>query len=439
MWRRSRKAERHLAGARGGRRGFTLIEALVSLILIVLILTYTMAFLFSMRGFAEKQQGILVPRQTARRGVEYLTYHLGGAADVNLFGSPNSLVMNYTLGVTGSITSTKQTTYNNVTNAAFADVGTDVISLGYPNNPVRIPVTLWPGNVDTEQFVSFRFTSGCGGGGGDTANLALFKQLTGASAGGKSPLLVVYDAIGRWTYIQIADYGTGTGIYPAPGSNCAATDDRFITVQILAGNTEQINAPGPTGRASDLCGKANSPCAVTDDVWLGAGVQFTSFRVKNGALQQKIDSFDVGGNYVPGLFNPDAPDTGFNTVLENVDDLQIAYLMNDGSVWNTLDTATGLPKQLTSTSGAPKQEFPPVTCGPDADDYDVTCVNALRVTVVGRSLPIRIDARSLTEKTKKFRPRAEDHAAGAVDTFPTLYERFRLTSTLLLRNRLLGG
>ena len=62
MWRSSRKAF-------GLRRGFTLIEAMVSLLLLVIVLTVAMSMLFQMRAFAERQQFFM--RVTTWAGSRY--------------------------------------------------------------------------------------------------------------------------------------------------------------------------------------------------------------------------------------------------------------------------------------------------------------------------------------------------------------------------------
>ncbi|HEX5856338.1 MAG TPA: prepilin-type N-terminal cleavage/methylation domain-containing protein, partial [Thermoanaerobaculia bacterium] len=98
---------------RGPARGFTLLEAMVSLLLLVIVLIVAMTMLFQMRAFAERQQYFMLPRQAARRATDYLSYYIAGASDLNYESSylhPNALIMYYNLG--GSLT---QASYNNLT------------------------------------------------------------------------------------------------------------------------------------------------------------------------------------------------------------------------------------------------------------------------------------------------------------------------------------
>ncbi len=81
MWRSSRSNEP--ARRAPPRRGFTLLEAMVSLLLLVIVLVVAMTMLFQMRAFAERQQYFMLPRQTARRAADYLSYYFAGASDVN--------------------------------------------------------------------------------------------------------------------------------------------------------------------------------------------------------------------------------------------------------------------------------------------------------------------------------------------------------------------
>ena len=112
MWRSS--CSNACAGRRRAPRGFTLLEAMVSLILLVIILTVAMTMLFQMRAFAERQQYFMLPRQAARRAADYLSFYLAGASDINYVDtthpSPNALIMYYNLNG-----ATTQASYNNLT------------------------------------------------------------------------------------------------------------------------------------------------------------------------------------------------------------------------------------------------------------------------------------------------------------------------------------
>ena len=67
-------------------------------------------------------------------------------------------------------------------------------------------------------------------------------------------------------------------------------------------------------------------------VVLWAGVSYVSFRVRNGTLEQKNGMFDR---------TTDKPGAAFFPIMENVEDLQVAYIYGRGAqagnVWNTVD------------------------------------------------------------------------------------------------------
>src|SRR5450759_2982417 len=163
MWRNSSSSR--APSSRGPRvrlQGFTLLEAMISLLLLVIVLIVAMTMLFQMRAFAERQQYFMLPRQAARRATDYLSYYIAGASDLNyvnpLQQSPNALITYYNLN--GVLT---QSSYNNLTgaetgNAArvvaaappviptaisstnFGDIGTDIITMVAPFNPARYQV-----------------------------------------------------------------------------------------------------------------------------------------------------------------------------------------------------------------------------------------------------------------------------------------------------------
>jgi hypothetical protein len=145
-----------------------------------------------------------------------------------------------------------------------------------------------------------------------------------------------------------------------------------------------------------------------EPVTIKGGVRFTSFRVRDGWLEQK-----------QGVFNPntDNPGSSFVRLLPNVEDLQIAWLFNDGSIWNT--AAQQLPTAV-YTANVPSQGT--------SNPYDIVNVVGMRMT---------ISARSATEvfwdDGNKFRrPAAEDHAeASTTDRF---YHE-STTELAMIRNR----
>jgi hypothetical protein len=131
-------------------------------------------------------------------------------------------------------------------------------------------------------------------------------------------------------------------------------------------------------------------------------VRYICFRVKNNQLQQRW-----------GLFDPSSPDTGFVPLLDNVEDMQIAYIYDNGTVVNN-----AVPPQV-GPNGTPTAT-------------DVTHVVGIRLTVTARSdrLPV-----TLTHRNRFGRPAAEDHPAGDLDD----RYHYRLTTTLMVRNRTLGS
>ena len=380
-------------------RGFTLLEAMISLLLLVIVLIVAMTMLFQMRAFAERQQYFMLPRQAARRATDYLSYYIAGASDLNyvkpLQQSPNALIMYYNL--VGVLT---QASYNNLTTAqaAFGDVGTDIITMVAPFNPSRYQVQAFP-SVSGTADLWLNFRVGCGVL-DDTANMKAFKAATGWD-GKQSTLLMLVDNTGSWAYVRIADSGS------YKSSDCANTAGKNINIQV--DTTAAALAP-PNGAG-----------VLTDPVYLVAGLQVISFRVLTDSvdgvpkLQQKL-----------GLFDPttDNPGTAFTNVMENVEDLQVAYMYPNGAIWNTVNQAIAAP-------GVPPQAGP--SSAATLLDLDIQNVIGLRFSVTGRSPLLPMGSQKLT--IQHFRPASEDHAKGVSDQF----DHYRATATLMLRNRIPGG
>ncbi len=337
-------------------RGFTLIEALVSVLILTVVMVVALTLLVSMRSFASKQQAFTAPRQTARAAVDYVSFFLAGATDLNVdTGNPNALVMWTTFGDNVTAPATlRQASYNNLTAAqaaaGFGDEGTDIISFSVATNPTRIPIvaTTWTGNTTGGNTAILNFSAGCGPlNDQDADNLALFKRLTGAPlppAPEVSGLLTVQDEAGRWRYLQITRYVS---------SDCAAMKGaeptrEVVTIEFTPGTANQLNPPG--GWRGDFLG----------DLTLNAGIEYTAFRVRNGSLEQKTSGFDAANVFSPGFFNPNCdvgtpgagcPSIGFTPVVENVEDLQVAYVYRDGTVWNATETTSGSGDRTLGTAG----------------------------------------------------------------------------------------
>ncbi len=390
-------------GLRGRTRGFTLLEAMISLLLLVIVLIVAMTMLFQMRAFAERQQYFMLPRQAARRATDYLSYYIAGASDLNYVSSPqspNALIMYYNLG--GVLT---QASYNNLTTAqaAFGDVGTDIITMVAPFNPSRYQVQAFPAVSGTADLW-LNFQVRCGVLTDDTANMEAFKAATGWD-GKQSTLLMLVDNTGSWAYVRIADLGS------YKSSDCANTAGKNINIQV--DTTAAALAP-PNGAG-----------VLTDPVYLVAGLQVISFRVLTDSvdgipkLQQKL-----------GLFDPatDNPGTAFTNVMENVEDLQVAYMYPNGAIWNTATAG----QTLAAPGGVPPQAGPSGVVV--ASPLDIQNVIGLRFSVTGRSPLLPIGARKLT--TQHFRPASEDHAGATVSD---QFDHYRATATLMLRNRIPRG
>ena len=389
--------------------------------LLLVVLLISMTFLISMRTFSQRQELFTAPRQTARRAMDYLSYYIRGATDMNWkASSPNAIVTHFAKGNGGGgwTTTDYQASFNNLTGTeagnsvsgsvtAFGDVGTDIISLAKPDSGMSVDIAGWPGFQHAANLI-FNFTEGCP----DSAkNLALFKQLTGAhpdppgSSQDVSNVLMLMDSSGAWAYYQITNYDEGANANccspPAGGGGYGTMPG--IRVQQVVGKSDGINPP------------AGHPDLTNPHLVF---VTYTAFRVKNGQLQQK-----------EGLFDPTNPDDGFVTLLDNVEDLQIAWIFDDGNIYNYTNPDTGVSVVLNTPGQVPTQAGP---LGGTPTATDVTHVVALRVSVVARSNPL--GATTKVTKNLLFRPASEDRAAGA----PDRSYHYRLTSTLLIRNRALG-
>ncbi len=188
----------------------------MSLLLLVIVLTVAMTMLFQMRAFAERQQFYMLPRQTARRAADYLSYYVAGASDLNdrttPRTSPDALIMYYDLGGV-----TVQASYDNLTggepgnaitaagvSTKFGDIGTDVLTLVAPTNPAKYLVSPPFPALGSSVNLFFNFRGGCAT--NDTANQDAFKAATGFD-GTQSALLTLLDRNGNWIYFRIPAAG----------------------------------------------------------------------------------------------------------------------------------------------------------------------------------------------------------------------------------------
>ena len=399
---------RRFRSSRSGSRGFTLMEAMVSLAVLVIVMVLTLTLIFSLRAFAERLSTRVVPRQTTRQAINYLSFHVQGAADLNYVqNNPNALVM-WRTG--SSVDTLVRVSYNNLTTAqsSYGDLGTDIITLGVITNPVSIPVVGWPGLTGTTGAAAgldLNYTAGCST--GDSGNLPAFKAATGF-VGTTSPILTLVDSSGNWVYYQIT----------SATSTCANASGNNRTIHVAMASA---SVTIPTGHVE-----------LVAPVSLMAGVRYVSFRVKGGNLQQK-----------QGFFDPANPDTGFSSIVTDVEDFQVAYVYGSAPdsahsgvyIYNTATHAIPDPVGGVATGGVPPQTGLLSAGSPTA--WDITNVRGLRVSITSRS-EARFTSRQISQRVAEtlnnFRPAVEDRTKGAVDGF----DHYRVTTTLMLRNRMPG-
>jgi type II secretory pathway pseudopilin PulG len=438
MWRRSSRP----AG------GFTLVEVLVVVASLGMILWMVGALFFPMRQAAERQRLQVEARQTARGATDYVAMLVRGATDLNDVTNPRNpaaiLTFLYqsapgTSGTNptcdGSVTITSatgtgcvQVSYNNVTSAALATPGTDILTLGVASAPLRLTPSLWPvpGTANDGQQNAWEFSQGCPS---DAANLAAFELATGHdSVTGWSQPMMLIDRAGNWVFYQITNYQGGTSCSGPSGASCTDPVSGLVVpcLEVVANPAVTLNAPG-------------GPIALTPPVTLIAGLQYTALRVCDGWLEQKAGFFNpatdsncpalAAGAAFPTFAEMVAlsPQPGWSPLLPNVEDLQFAYLFADGTVGNgpagTMTQAPGPPLGLQVPVGVPIMGPTPL------DPRDVRRVIGIRVTVTARSsTPVFGGGKALMRQ-----PAAEDHDPGAVS--PDTYFRYQLSSTSLLRNR----
>ena len=385
-----------------GEKGFTLIELTISLTILIIVLVMSMSLLITMKNFAQRQRQFAEPRQNARRAIDYIGGYIRAATDLNYKGNnPNCLP----IWVKDETDTDIQVTYNDVQDQNLAEPGTDILTIGYATNILNINITKWnpeaqPIAKASNLYVNFK--DGCPN---DALNMQLFKDITGAcqpcanGAGCCSDVLQVYsDVDGSWAYLVITGYQQST---------CGSADDQIIHVTCTPGQSDHVNPPSSKN--------VTKPCHI------GGGLTYLSFRVQRA---DPADPLTTELQQKRGMFDPtsDNPGNNFVALLDGIEDLQIAYIYNDGSIWNT---AT---QQLPTTNNVPRQDG----VGGGTVANDITNVIGMRVSIVSRAnTPVPI-----MERAKFFRPASEDRPADA--NFDRFYH-YRLTSTVMIRNRNLGG
>lgn len=396
--------------------GFSLVEFLVVVAALGMVLWIFGQLFFPMQKLATRQRLDVEARQTARAALDYLHYLLRGSGDMNSSAPGNrtpALFLTWACSGAGSGTAA-QVTYDNVANANLADIGTDIITFGRAS--LSAPVLLSPtANFAGDQSPTashFSYNEGCkADGSGSAANLALFKQVTGAhDVGGvqQSEVMTVFNPLtGAWGFYRITSYDDGNN-----GDSCTVTK-RWLSI-IANATTVQRVQPYSSPPAGGACN--GFPLAQLNNPQLVPGMRFYTLRVRNGWLEQKM-----------GIFNPntDNPGTAFVQILPNVEDLQIAYLFSNNQIRNNL-TTNRLPSA--------QQYVPGVSVGAG---FDVLDVWAIRFTVTVRStaeVPGGLNKDNI-------QPVAEDHDP-KTDTPAKVKDNFyhvQLTGTATLRNRTPGS
>lgn len=408
---------------RGG--GFTLIEVVVTLATLVVVLVVAGQLLFQTKRAAQRQQLQVETRQLARTASDYVTTLLRGATDLSTMGqlrNPLAIVSWVWVGKAqgqGGVTpgcpgdGCRQASFNNVTAAdGFADPGTDIVTFAWPSTAVTLRPARWPG-FDAASNADWWFDLGCSGADADAENLALFKTLTGCcDARGWSRPLVLEDAEGRTFFYQITNFldaQNGDTCSNVPGDCFDPVRGAAVPCVHVVANpgNDAVNPPGGFRNWSD-------------PVSLKIGVEFRSFRVCNGWLQQRRGIFD------PSTDNDCTPTSttwnsgAWTSLVPSVEDFQVTYAFRDGTVHNT-SAATTIPR----TGSVPVQGSP-------ADPFDATAIVALRVILTVRS-PREV---ALEGKAPSRRPAAADHPAAATED---RFYRYQVVSEAMLRNRMPGS
>ncbi|HPW54730.1 MAG: prepilin-type N-terminal cleavage/methylation domain-containing protein [Thermoanaerobaculaceae bacterium] len=441
-----RSSARRYLGPRPAVAGFTLVELLAVLACLGMILWMAGQLLFPMRTAAERQRAQVEARQTARSAADYMAFVLRGATDGvpgggAMFRSPLAIMTWVVTGNQGSTGSNPgcpgaddcvQTAFNNVARASdgnLADEGTDIITVGQfeESTLMRNANTSWPGNNSTTTAYWF-YEQGCEAyippalpAGDDARNLALFDSVTGKGTHGGSPnfskLMVAFDESRRYLFYQITDYLSGSNTTTCSGPAdppCQVSGKRMPCVAVEAyPDTAALNAPGGVR-------------ALTGIVHLTTGMRFMTFRVCNRWLQQRNGLFDPTADAnCPAEGDGNTP--GWTSLLPNVEDLQIAYIYDDGRVMNTahLRLATEpVAGGCDTATGVPCQGFH----GDPAAILDIAHVIGFRVTVVARS-----SAEVVWESPAQLRRVVED--TGVPAGSPDRFRRHVVSVNALLRNR----
>jgi prepilin-type N-terminal cleavage/methylation domain-containing protein len=432
-----------------GRRGFTLIEVLVTMIALVIIVVAAGQLLFDTQSIAQRQQYQVDVRQTARAAADFANYLLRGATDMNTFASSGGFANSGAImtwiwfGVAdGTLhtcpgTGCSQTTYDNLTTtqASYGDVGTDIITFAVADNVQFVqPVgqVIYLKGVDGAGTFQWSPPFYCPSPGSSNA-LSYFQQVTGESSAGASELMIVANQTGNWGFYQITSYGNNSACCTTNCVNSQGASVPCIKVTSPIGLSKTYNPPGLV-----------NPVGPDSSVNLIAGVRFKSLRVCQTWLEEKDGVFDPaadGGAGVNACTGSAWNTSPWTPLLPNVEDLQFAYIYNEGAICNNLSGSpvcnsmpgtTGSGTTLPTTGAVPSQAGP----GGTLDSYDASRVIAVRVTVTARSAtPFPHGAEATRFHKLPAENNAHDGTITANDLNGDAYFRFQVRSVAMIRNR----
>jgi hypothetical protein len=123
---------------------------MVTLALTAVLMIMSWQLFFSMKRSADQMQLNTEPRQIARRATEYLASYVRGASDMTPeLNNPAAIMVWWETNtdINGDGGTMYQASWNNVTDANIADIGTDVITVGHPTSGLAVSVENWPGSV----------------------------------------------------------------------------------------------------------------------------------------------------------------------------------------------------------------------------------------------------------------------------------------------------
>ena len=272
-------------GSDESQTGFTLVEMVVTLAITGIFIVMVSGLLQGTTNMAEKQQALTEGRSAARFALGLISGDLAG------IGGRLPLIPPFSA----------DGTLNGVTDANTADLGTDTFSAIRARSGFRTRILALTGDMST-----------------GTMRLMYHQE----DEGGDNPICPTADDCAN---AFIADFG-GLGDHLLVGD-----DPNFWIVEITATPTATLGAGGGinvtfaaitdnTGGASFLEGDTMT------------GIVVNTYRVMNGTLQMKTDFIDGDEDYI--------------TVAESIEDMQLAWVLSDGSYVND-----GLPGDLQSIRG----------------------------------------------------------------------------------------